>query len=314
MSISTAVNLNSFDENGLESYHHTSHRVVCILNTTNPIFLIHYHPTVRSSIDKLNSPLAQFNYNKNKRSAFFTFGDAGKMIASLNDLISGLKMFPDKEYTVSTTIGRIRFTSRYMLFMENGERYHIPHEEANSFYTNLVGSLINFRETKPKGTEYPFAALDNYVNGKHEQTMFLVTHHGDRRHDVPMSFLRYTHVGNVGKLTLRYGRTELYWSSTHVSGMSWLEFIETIHAGLEKINKDLDKDQLYLLFTKHPILKKYNTYISTMRSFGTVWVTINTDMSPTNNKVMFMADETNFDHLRTFIGGIKYFLQGLETN
>ncbi|QYN80100.1 hypothetical protein PQD71_gp226 [Kosakonia phage Kc263] len=309
MSIATAVNLNSFDGDTLESYHRSAKRITRVLNTTNPIFLIHYHPTVRSSTAKLNTPLAQFNYNKNKRSAFFNFTDAGKMITELNHLLSGIKMFPEKDYTVTTSIGRIRFNCRQMWFLDNGERYNIPHDEVNSFYTNLIGSLVNFRETNPKGTDCPFHTTEVYTNGKREQTMFLVTHHGDHRHDVPMSFLRYVQNGDSGKLTLRYGRTELFWASNHISGMTWLEFIETLHASLEKLEDNLDKDHLHLLFTKHPILKKYNTYISTMQSFGKIWLTINTDMAPTNNKVMFMVDQTNFDHLRTFIGGVKYFLQ-----
>lgn len=311
MSAYELVNLNMFDGDNLESYHRTAKRGMVVLNTANPIFLVHYYPTVKSNIDKLNSPLAQFVYNKNKRSAFFNFTDAGKMLAVLNELNDNLARFPGKEYTAQTSIGRVRFTARFVWFMENGERYHIPQNEASSFYRNLLGGLAEFRANKTKGTLYPFYTAELDIDNKHEEVMMLVTHHGDPRHDVPVSFLRYVQSGRTGKLTLRYGRTELFWSSTHISGMSWLTFIETLYTSLERIENDLDKDQLYLLFPKHPVLKKYNTYISTMQSFGKTWLTINTDMAPTNNKVMFMVDETNFDHLLTFIGGVKYFLQRL---
>lgn len=314
MSTYELVNLNMFDGDNLESYHRTAKKGMVVLNTTNPIFLLHYHPTVKSNVDKLNSPLAQFVYNKNKRSAFFNFTDAGKMLAVLNELNENLARFPGKEYTAQTSIGRVRFTARFVWFMENGERYHIPQNEAPSFYRNLLGGLAEFRANKTKGSPYPFYAGELDIDGKHEEVMMLVTHHGDFRHDVPVSFLRYVHSGKAGKLTLRYGNTELFWASYNIEGMPWIKFVEHLHSELLNISKNLDGDNLYFIFKQHPALKKYNTYISTMQSFGKTWLTINTDMAPTNNKVMFMVDEVNMDHLLTFIGGVKYFLQSNKIN
>lgn len=303
-----ALNLDVVDN--LERYHKTSERFSHILNAGNPIFLHHYVPKVKFNTPQLNSPLAQLVYNKNKRSAFFNKTDAGKLLVAIDELLYEMKLTNEyKEYNVNATIGRVRLSHRQLAFMETGERYNIPHDDVKNFYKNLADALKVFRAEKPKGTEYPFATSLHKRKGLVEESMMLVTTYGNCSHDTPVSFLRYVQSPNGGKLIFHYGNSEMYLSSKHMPGVNWVEFINTLFMAVQELDGKINKDYFNFIFKEDPILGSYNTYLSLRRSSGTTWLTLNTDLIPTNNKVMFMVNEDNYEHLKTFLGGVLYFLR-----
>lgn len=306
-----ALNLDVVDN--LERYHKTSDRFSHILNAGNPIFLNHYVPKVKFNTPQLNTPLAQFVYNKTKRSALFNKTDAGKILKAIESLLFDLERKgnkgPYEEYNINTTIGRIRLSTRQLAFMDTGERYGIPSGDIVAFYENLAEALTVFRTDKPKGTPYPFATSVHMREGLREESMMLVTTYGDQSHDTPPSYLRYVHSERSDKLMMRYGNTELYINSSRVREMKWIDFIAGLFTTLQDLDGRLDESSLNFIFKEDPILGKYNTYVSVMNQPGTKWLTINTDMAPTNNKVMFMINEDNYEHLKTFLGGVLYFLR-----
>lgn len=296
----------------LDVFHGTSKRTNHVISFSNPFVLNCFYPTQEFTPEKFNQPLAQFVFNRNKRSNFFTKEKARVMLIGIKGFINRVQDNPDITVTVEIDyLQRMRLSAKGIQFEPNVERYNTFSDNPVKFAEKICTALEAF--IGEKGEEFPIECDKTYANGVTTQTMFLLTQHGDRGYGQSTSFLRYVDStnGKGGFLTLQYGSTQIHIGEGNTRGISWKHFIEEISNGLDKLQNVYNnggKDHLVRLYDNHLILGKYNFYVSLITEYRGSFITISSDLMPINNKINFIIEKDNLDALVRFLKAISIYL------
>lgn len=297
-------------DDDMDIFHGTSLRTSHVVATQNLLLLNCYYPTRKFDNPRMNEPLCQFVYNKGRRTPFMTMADVTVLI---NDVERLLGLGRETEVTTRLSIGSVRVSDQQIWFMESGERYRNPEKRrAGDFVRAIIKVLTAFLEKE--GEEYPLFSESRFCDGVTQETMLLVTHHGDLSYGQVPSFLRYKQStnGEGGELTLQYGQLQVHLNEGHARGVQWKHFLSTFSQGLtnvvEKV-KDGSKSHTERLFADHPVLGKYNIYISMIREYRGTSIIISSDLSCMNSKVSFVVEGSNLDTLKHFIDAVIIYLE-----
>lgn len=291
-------------------FHGTSVRTSHVVATQNVLLLNCYYPTQRFESPRMNEPLCHFVYNKGKRSPFITIMDAQSLINAASRL---LKHPEELEVTQRISAGQVRLSDHQIWFMDTGERYRNPEQrKPGDFLSAVVCALTAF--INEEGEEYPFFNERRFFNGVTQETMLLVTHHGDLSYGQVPSFLRYKQStnGEGGELTLQYGQLQLHLNEGHARGVNWKHFLKTFSEGLGNVVakvKGGSGSHTERLFPDHPVLSKYNFYVSMIREYRGTSIVVSSDLSCMNSKVSFIVEGTNLDRLKLFIDAVIIYLE-----
>lgn len=300
------------EEDELDLFHGTSVKKVQVITTGQVLLLTCYYPTRAFDAPRLNEPLAQFNYGNGRTSPFLNKADATRLASSLRGLLP--RVLRDGIRTQMgdrLQCGDVQVTGTELWFANGGGRYK-NRGNATDFIDGLISGLTDFIEEK--GEQYPFIVQEKYENGVDNNTMLLLTHHGDFSYDAQPSYLRYIHStnGRGGELTLQYGQLRLHLNEGHTRGVNWKHFLATLCHGVDQVKlaiKNGAKAHTERLFDGHPMLGKYNLYVSMIKEYRGTFVVVSSDLSCTNSKVNFVVEGDNLEELDNFLNAVVIYLE-----
>lgn len=306
-----AVKIRPEEEQEIDKFHYTSLRNNAVISQSNLLILASYLPTVEFETKKFNQPLAQLLFNRGKSTQLFTRHDAYKLSQVVYRIKEDCKMFPESVGHEELSFGRIEVNSRYIRFVNTGEKYNAPMNDIG-WLALLHGALLKFISSDNKMEKYPFSTLSGYRNGVTTNSMFQLTHHGDESYGQVPSFLRYVHAtdGKGGQLTLQYAQTQLHIGTSHTRGVNWLAFVSKLRQAIVDAGSIFEKDchAVNIPFYKdHPVLGVYNCYVSAIKHARGITLTINTDLSHLNSKTSLTINKENYGQLVTFLTAVQIY-------
>lgn len=296
----------------LDVFHGTCIKKTQVITMDQVLILTCYYPTREFEAPRLNQPLCQFNYANGRKSPFLSKSDSRRFIESLRGFRSRISREGDRiQMGDRLECGDVQVTGTELYFANGGGRYKYR-GSSSDFIDGLIVGLTGF--VNETGERYPFLSRQKYHNGVINNTVLLVTHHGDLSYDAFPSYLRYFHStnGKGGELTLQYGQLRLHLNEGHARGVSWKHFLDVLSKGLDNIAKAIESDSkghTERLYDGHVVLGKYNFYVSMIKEYRGTFVVISSDLSCVNSKVSFVVEGDNFTQLKNFVRAVVLYLE-----